>query len=68
MGLQGGSVGEESACNAGDAGDAVSIPGLGRSPGEGNGISLQYFCLKNPLKREPWQATVCGDTKESDTI
>ena len=50
------------------AGDTLSIPGLGRSPGEGNGISLQYFCLKNPMKREPWQATVCGDTKESDTI
>ena len=36
MGLQGGSVGKESACNAGDAGDVVSIPGLGRYPGEGN--------------------------------
>ena len=35
----------ESACNAGDSG---SIPGLGRSPGEGNGNSLQYSCLKNP--------------------
>ena len=63
MGLQGGSVGEESACNAGDAGDAVSIPGLGRSPGEGNGISLQHSCLGNPMNRgAPW-ATVHGVTK-----
>ena len=66
MGLQGGSVGEESACNAGDAGDAVSIPGLGRSPGEGNGISLQYSCLGIPMGRGAWWATVDGIT-ESDT-
>ena len=65
MGLQGGSVGEESACNAGDAGDAVSIPGLGRSPGEGNGISLQYSCLGIPMGRGAWWATVDGIT-ESD--
>ena len=63
MGLQGGSVGEESACNAGDAGDAVSIPGLGRSPGEGNGISLQYSCLGIPMDRGAWQATVHGVAK-----
>ena len=42
----GGSVGKESACNAGDPG---SIPGLGRSPGEGNGNLLQYSCLENPM-------------------
>ena len=45
-GFPGGSVGRESACNAGDTG---SVPGLGRSPGEGNGNSLQYFCLENPM-------------------
>ena len=39
--------------NAGDARDADSIPGLGRSPGEGNGIPLQYSCLGNPLDRGP---------------
>ena len=39
------SVGKESACNAGDPG---SIPGLGRSPGEGTGNPLQYSCLENP--------------------
>ena len=54
------SVGKESACNAGDLG---SIPGLERSPGEGNGNPLQYFCLKNSMDREARQATVHGITK-----
>jgi len=49
------SVGEESACNAGDLG---SISGLGRSPGEGNGNPLQYSHLENPMGRKAWQATV----------
>ena len=40
------------------AGDVNSIPGLGRSPGEGNGNSLQYSCLENPLDRGTWWATV----------
>ena len=44
-----------------------SIPGLGRSPGEGNGNSLQYPCLENPTDRGAWRATVQGVTKESDT-
>ena len=44
------SVGKESACNAGDL---SSIPGLGRSPGEGNGNPLQYSCLENPRDRKP---------------
>ena len=51
------SVGKESACNAMDLG---SIPGSGRSPGEGNGNPLQYFCLENPIDRRAWQATVHG--------
>ena len=51
------SVGKESACNAGDPG---SIPGLGRSPGEGNNNPLHYSCLENPLDRGAWQATVYG--------
>ena len=58
----GGSDGRESACNAGDPG---LIPGLGRSPGEGNGNSLQYSCLGNPVDRGAW-ATVHGVTKELD--
>ena len=46
MGFPGGSIGKESACNAGDLG---SIPGLGRSPGGGHGNPLQYSCLENPM-------------------
>ena len=46
MGFPHSSVGKESACNAGDSG---SIPGSGRSPGEGNGNPLQYSCLENPM-------------------
>ena len=40
--------------NAGDAGDAGSIPGWGRSPGGGNSKPLQYSCLENPMDRETW--------------
>ena len=47
----------ESACNAGDPG---LIPGLGRSPGEGNGNPLQYFCLENSMDRGGWWAIVRG--------
>ena len=60
LGFPGGSNGEESACNAGDLN---SIPGSGRSPGEGNGNPLQYSCLKNPMDREAWRATVHGVAK-----
>ena len=51
------SVDKESACSAGDP---ASIPGLGRSPGEGNGNPLQYSCLENPIDRGAWQVTVDG--------
>ena len=44
-----------------------SIPGLGRSPGEGNGNLLQYSCLGNVMGRRAWWATVHGVSKESDT-
>ena len=54
-GLHGGSDDKESACNAGDPG---SVPGLGRSPGEGNGYPLQYSCLENSMDKGVWQATV----------
>ena len=50
-----GSSGKESACNTGDL---SSIPGLGRSPREGNGNPFQYSCLGNPINREAWQAIV----------
>ena len=57
QGFPGGSDGKENACNAGDPG---SIPGLERSPGEGNGYPLQYSSLENPIDRGAWQATVHG--------
>jgi len=53
-GFPGGSDGKESACSVGDLG---SIPGLGRSPGEGNSNPLQYSCLGNPMDRGAWWAT-----------
>ena len=53
--------------NAGDASDVGSIPGLGRSPEEGNGNPLQYSCLGNPTDRGVWWAPLHGVTKELDT-
>ena len=50
-----------------NAGDETLIPGTGRCPGEGNGNTLQYFCLGNSMDRGAWQATVYGVAKESDT-
>ena len=50
----GGSDGKASAYNAYHVGDLGSVPGLGRSPGEGNGNSLQYFCLENPMDGGTW--------------
>ena len=54
------SVEKESACNAGDPG---SVPGLGRSPGKGNGNPRQYSCLENLMDRGAWRATVHGVTR-----
>ena len=59
-GFSGGSDRKKSACNAGNPG---SVPGLGRSPGEGNGYRLQYSCLENPMDRGAWWATVHGVAK-----
>ena len=61
----GGSDGEESTCNAGDLG---SIPGLGRSPGGGNGNPLQYSCLENPMDRGAWSSIVHGVTKSQTQL
>ena len=58
MGFPGGSEVKASACNAGVLG---SIPGSGRSPGEGNGNPLQYSCLENPMDGGAWWATVLHD-------
>ena len=55
-----GSYGKASAYNAGDWG---SIPGSGRSPGEGNGNPLQHSCLENPMDRGAWWTTVRGVAK-----
>ena len=60
MGFPRGSDGKESACDAGDLG---SIPGSGRSPGEGNDYPLQYSCLEYPTDRGAWQAIVHGVAK-----
>ena len=65
LGFLGGSDGKESTCNVGDLG---SIPGLGRFPGEGNGILPQYSCLGNPMDGGAWWATVHGVKKVSGMI
>ena len=52
--------GEEFPCQVGDV---SLIPGLGRSPGKGNGNPLQYSCLENPMDRGAWQATVHGSQR-----
>ena len=62
MGFPGGASGLKKnktlPANAGDIRDLGSIPGLGRSPGGGNGNPLQYSCLENPMDRGDWRATV----------
>ena len=58
--VPGGLDGKASAHNVGDPG---SIPGLGRSPGEGNGNPLQYSCLENSMHGGAWWVTVHGVTK-----
>ena len=66
MGFPGGKPMQQApACNAGDPG---SIPGLGRSPGEGNGNPLQYSCLDNSMDRGAWWATVNGVTKSQTRL
>ena len=60
MGFPSGLVVKKPPDNAGDAGDTGSIPGLGRSPGEGD---PQYSYLENPMDRGTWQATVHGVAK-----
>ena len=64
MGFPGGSDGKESTCKVGDLG---SVPGLGRSLGEGNGYPLQYSCLENSMDRGAWQAAAHGITEPDTT-
>ena len=56
---------EKSSCSAGDLG---SIPGSGKSPGEGNVTPLQYSCLENSMYRGAWQATVHGVAKSQTQL
>ena len=65
MGFPGGSGGKESACNVGDL---VSIPGLGKSPGEESGYTLQYSFLENYMDRGAWQATAHEVTKNQTRL
>ena len=51
-----------------NARDSDSIPGSGRSPGEGNGNPLQYFCLENSMNRGAWRATVHGVSKSQTRL
>ena len=64
-GFPGGSDSKESVHNAGDPG---SIPGFGRSPGEGSGYPLQYSFLENPIDRGSWWATVHGVAKSQTRL
>ena len=61
----GGSGSKESSCSAGDPG---LIPGLRRSPGEGNGNPLQCSCPENPMDREVWRASVHGVIKSQTQL
>ena len=65
LGFPGGSDGKESACNAGDLG---SIPGSGRSPGEGNGNPLQYSCLEIPWTEKPGRLQSMGLHRLLDSV
>ena len=66
LGFSGGSVVKNLPANTGDSGDVGLIPGLGRYPGEGNGILFQYSCLGNPMDRGSWWAIIHGVAKEFD--
>ena len=65
QGIPGGAGSKDSACNSGDP---DSIPGSGRSPGEGNSDPLQYSCLENSVDRGAWRARVHGVTKSQTQL
>ena len=67
MGFPGGAMVKNPPAHAGDERDMGLIPGLGRSPGEGNGNLLQFSCLENSMDRGTWQATVHGITQLNTT-
>ena len=68
MGFPDGRVVKNPSASAGDRRDTGSVPGSGRSPGEGNGNLLQYSCLENSMDRRAWQATVHGVTKSQTQL
>ena len=68
MGFTGGSVVKNPPTNARDPGDVGSIPGLGRSPGEGKGKPLQCSCPENSMDRGAWWATVHGSQKSQTLL
>ena len=68
MDFPGGSVGKESACNAGDAGDVGLISGSGRSPGGGYSNPLQYSFVENPMDRGAWGGAVHGVAKSQTRL
>ena len=68
MGFPVGSAVNNSPANAGDTGDVGSIPGLGRSPGGGNGNLLQNSCLENSMDVGAWQATAHGVSKSRTSL
>ena len=68
LGFPSGSAGKESTCNTGDTEAVGSVPGLGGSPGGGNGNLLQCSCLENSMDREAWWATVHGVTKSQTCL
>ena len=64
----GGAMVKNLPANAGDTRDAGAVLGSGKSPGEGTGNPLKYFCLENPMNRGVWRATVRGVTKSSTRL
>ena len=68
MGIPGDSMVNNLPANAGVVGDTGSIPGLGRILGGGNANPLQYSCLRNPMSRGAWQATVHGVAKSQTQL
>ena len=63
QGFPGGTMAKNPPVSAGDTEEVVSIPGLGRSPGGGNGNPCQYSCLENSMDREAWWGMVHGVAK-----
>ena len=68
MGFPDGRVVKNPSANAGDTRDMGSVPGSGRSSGEGNGNLLQYSCLENSMDKRAWRATVHGVTKSQTQL